>query len=273
MQNTMKADHVIFLDTETTGTGNAEKEGVNDDKVIQLSYIAMDLMSGETEVFREYYSEDIPISFEAMDVHHITQEMIEGKPKITDTGTAYDILNKVYNDESSYLVAHNAKFDINMLAKAGFEPKMHIIDTLRCAKHILEDAVRHKLGVLYFQYGLYKGMDDFFKKINVSKEGLTAHDALYDNAMLALLFKELMGRVDNDIDKLVELTNTPVLIKTFTFGKHKGREVADIAKEDAGYLRWMVNNMENLDEDLEFTIDYHLNGNKKSKTQHHRMKR
>jgi len=58
----------------------------------------------------------------------------------------------------------------------------------------------------------------------------------------------------NPIEKLVELTLTPVFIKTFKFGKHKGKEIADVAKEDSGYLNWMRSNMD-LDEDLKYTLD------------------
>jgi DNA polymerase-3 subunit epsilon/exodeoxyribonuclease X len=58
----------------------------------------------------------------------------------------------------------------------------------------------------------------------------------------------------NPMEKLVELTTTPVFIKTFKFGKHKGKDVAEVAKEDSGYLNWMRTNMD-LDEDLKYTLD------------------
>ena len=58
----------------------------------------------------------------------------------------------------------------------------------------------------------------------------------------------------NPIEKLVDLTKTPVFIKTFKFGKHKGKEVEVVAREDAGYLNWMRTNME-IDDDLRYTID------------------
>ena len=56
------------------------------------------------------------------------------------------------------------------------------------------------------------------------------------------------------MQKLVELTQTPVLIKTFKFGKYKGKEIEVVAKEDASYLNWMRTSME-LDEDLRYTLD------------------
>jgi len=57
---------------------------------------------------------------------------------------------------------------------------------------------------------------------------------------------------------MVDLTNTPILVTTFRFGKHKGKSLEEVAREDAGYLRWMLSNMENIDEDLRYSINYFL---------------
>lgn len=35
----------------------------------------------------------------------------------------------------------------------------------------------------------------------------------------------------NPMDKLVELTKTPVFIKTFRFGKYKGEDIEDVCKK------------------------------------------
>jgi len=61
----------------------------------------------------------------------------------------------------------------------------------------------------------------------------------------------------NPMVKLAELTQTPVLIKTFKFGKYKGREIEEIVKADKGYINWMQKNLE-LDEDLAYTLEYFL---------------
>lgn len=44
------------------------------------------------------------------------------------------------------------------------------------------------------------------------------------------------------------------MYKKFKFGKHKGKNIADVAKEDSGYLNWMRSNMD-LDEDLKYSLD------------------
>ena len=42
------------------------------------------------------------------------------------------------------------------------------------------------------------------------------------------------------MEKLVELTSTPVFIKTFKFGKHKGKEVEFVFKKEPGYYSWIL---------------------------------
>jgi DNA polymerase-3 subunit epsilon/exodeoxyribonuclease X len=59
----------------------------------------------------------------------------------------------------------------------------------------------------------------------------------------------------NVVEKMLDLTATPIIIKTFKFGKHKGKDLIDVAREDAGYLRWMLSSMENLDEDMRYSIN------------------
>jgi uncharacterized protein (DUF3820 family) len=59
------------------------------------------------------------------------------------------------------------------------------------------------------------------------------------------------------MQKMAELTQTPVLMKTFKFGKYKGREIEEISHEDMGYIKWMRNNLD-LDEDMTFTLDQYL---------------
>ncbi|MCW8839280.1 MAG: exonuclease domain-containing protein, partial [Thiovulaceae bacterium] len=65
------AKRYIILDTETTGTSE-------EDRVIQLGFMV--LGAKQPEVHNEFFSSDIPIKFGAMEVHGITQEMIDGKP-------------------------------------------------------------------------------------------------------------------------------------------------------------------------------------------------
>lgn len=239
----------ILFDTETTG--NQEQ-----DRIIQIGgMIVRD--KAEIEVYDELCSTDIPISTEAMEVHNITPDVIADKPPFTQT----DFYKKVneYNQPENYLIAHNISFDLGMLKKEGFTNNYILIDTVRCAKHLFADMPYHRLQYLRYALGLYKDENIEAKKLGVT---IKAHDAIGDVLVMKLLLSRLVQEVrkqfpDDDImKKLAELTQTPVLMKIFKFGKYKGREIEEIANEDAGYLKWMRKNLD-LDEDMTYTLDYY----------------
>jgi DNA polymerase-3 subunit epsilon/exodeoxyribonuclease X len=242
----------IILDTETTGTAET-------DRVIQLGYIVLGV--NPIEVHNEFNSCDVPISFGAMEVHGITPDLLEGKPPCTQT-SAYKRLLEL-NTPENYLIIHNAPFDIIMLEKEGFNTQMKVIDTLRVAKHVLPDEEAHRLQYFRYKMDLYK---EEKKEADALGIVVKAHDAIGDVLVLKLFLSKLKQAVqtafpnDNPVEKMVDLTNTPILVKTFRFGKHKGKELAEVAQEDAGYLRWMLSSMDNLDDDLRYSIN-HVLGN------------
>jgi DNA polymerase III epsilon subunit-like protein len=237
----------VLLDTETTGTDE-------EDRIIQLGYMVLEGKK-ETEVYNEFCSSERAISFGAMEVHGITPEMIEGKPTCKET-QAYKALEAL-NEESNYMVIHNAPFDLGMLAKEGFTCKMKLIDTLRCAKHVFDDSEAHRLQYFRYKMGLYKEEAAEAKALGIE---VKAHDAIGDVLVMKLFLSRLREAVqkkfpgENPVEKLVELTKLPVMIKTFRFGKYRGKNIADVALEDAGYLRWMQSNMD-LDEDMKYTLE------------------
>jgi len=241
------AKKYIILDTETTGTAE-------EDRVIQLGYMV--LGAKEIEVHNELYSSDIAIKYGAMEVHGITQEMIEGKPRCQDSA-GYKRLQEL-NTPDNYIIIHNAPFDLGMLEKEVFETQMKVIDTLRVAKHILPDEEAHRLQYFRYKMELYKEEEKEAKELGIV---VKAHDAIGDVLVLKLFLSKLRVAVsekfpnENPVEKIVDLTNTPIMIKEFKFGKHKGKLLEDVAKEDAGYLRWMLNSMDNLDDDLRYSIN------------------
>jgi len=239
--------YYVLFDTETTGNKD-------DDKVIQFGAMIVD-QRGKVEAYDEFCSTDVEIKIEAMEVHNITPDMIEGKPLAIQT-SFYKRLEELNNPEN-YLIAHNISFDMGMIEKEGFLNAYQLIDTLRCAKHLFPDMPYHRLQYLRYALELYKTEQQEAAKHNIT---IKAHDAIGDVLVMKLFLSKLVTKCReiypdyNPMEKLVDLTRTPVLIKTFKFGKHKGKEIAAVAKEDAGYLNWMKSNMD-LDEDLKYTLD------------------
>ena len=239
--------YYVLFDTETTG--NQEE-----DKVIQFGAMIVD-KSGKVEAFDELCSSDVAIKLEAMEVHNITPDLLVGKPKAVETNF-YKRLEEL-NTNENYLIAHNISFDMGMIKKEGFINQYQLIDTLRCAKHLFPNLPYHRLQYIRYALELYKVEETEAAKHNIT---IKAHDAIGDVLVMKLFLTKLVGKCReiypdyNPIEKLVDLTKTPVFIKTFKFGKHKGKDIEAVAREDAGYLNWMRTNME-LDEDLRYTLD------------------
>ena len=147
-----------------------------------------------------------------------------------------------------------------MMEKEGFQNNYTLIDTLRCAKHLLSDSPSHRLQYLRYALELYKTEGQEADKLGIT---IKAHDAIGDVLVMKLLLSKLVRLAQekyaglNPMQKLAELTQTPVLMKTFKFGKYKDREISEICKADSGYIKWMKNNLD-LDEDMVYTLDYYL---------------
>lgn len=240
----------VLFDTETTG--NQEQ-----DRIIQIGAMIVHNKE-EIEVYDELCSTDVPIALEAMEVHNITPDVIANQPPFSELAFAKKI--EEYNKEENFLIAHNINFDLGMIQKEGFENRYTLIDTFRCAKHLYPDMPYHRLQYLRYALELY-----MVEGAEADNLGITikAHDAIGDVLVMKLLLSKLVQAAmeqfegKNPMQTLAELTQTPVLMRTFKFGKYKGREIAEIAEEDMGYLQWMRKNLE-LDEDMAFTLDNYL---------------
>ncbi|MDD2698783.1 MAG: exonuclease domain-containing protein [Arcobacteraceae bacterium] len=244
----------ILFDTETTGANE-------EDRIIQIGMMIVH-SKNEIEIFDELCNTEIPIKIEAMEVHNIVPQMLEGKGTFGETKSYANLLR--YNDSENYLIAHNISFDLGMLVKEGFENNFTLIDTLRCAKHLFDDMPYHRLQYLRYALDLYKIEEKEANDLGIT---IKAHDAIGDVLVMKLFLSKLVQKVQviyptiNPMVKLAELTKTPVLIKTFKFGKYKGSDVSEVAKKDSGYLIWMRDNMKDLDDDMRYTLDFYLNNN------------
>ena len=232
---------IIFLDTETTGN-----EGK--DYLCQLAYKTGD------EVFSELFKPPLPIAIEASAVCHITNKMVADKPAFRES-VQYAPVKKLLETNTSILVAHNAKFDVGMLAKEGIVPTQ-VICTMRIARYLDTENVIPKYNLQYLRY--YLGMEI----------EATAHDALGDVLILEELFKRLFTKMreayDSDeatLTAMIEVSARPSFIPIFTFGKYIGQKVSNVAKTDIGYLEWMYSEKKKSDRDEEdwlYTLEQYL---------------
>ena len=237
----------ILFDTETTG-------GSEEDRIIQIGSMIVDSKE-PIEIYDELCSCEVPIKLEAMEVHNITPNLLENKPKFIESNF-YKRLNEL-NSSENYLIAHNLPFDLGMLQKEGFENQYTLIDTLRCARHLLDNSPYHRLQYLRYSLELYKNEKEEAQKHNIT---IKAHDAIGDVLVMKLLLSKLVALVkekfpqENTMQKLANLTKEPIFIKTFKFGKYKDRNIEEVCNEDMGYINWFMKNTQ-LDDDMKYTLD------------------
>lgn len=233
---------LIFFDTETTG--NAEK-----DFLVQIAY-----KKGE-EKFTGLYKPPVKIPPEASAVHHITNKMVADKPTFKES-TDQPILKKIFEDKNTVVVAHNAPFDLMIIAKEDIVPDKFIC-TLRVARELDREGKIERYNLQYLRYLL---------EIEVEA---TAHDALGDVLVLEKLFERLKKKIieeekiseEEAIEKMIEISSRPSMMRTFSFGKHNGKKIEEVLASDRGYLEWLLAQKlesDQIEDDWIYTLQHHL---------------
>ena len=164
------------------------------------------------------------------------------------------------------MVAHNAKFDIEMIRREGVEVKSFIC-TLAVAQNLLADAgiKSFKLQMLRYHFGI---------ELVDSK----AHDAQGDVEVLEKVFEHLYNIARDKASKWAKENNKPAWTKqqilermiemsmspiqtalVMPFGKYQGIKLIDMVKTDRRYCEWLVGKSENPNDNVISTLHYLLN--------------
>src|SRR3990167_7238 len=226
---------IIFFDTETTG--NTEK-----DFLCQIAY------KTDSENFVGLYKPPIKVPAEASAVHHITNKILEDKPAFKESNDFLKI-KELFENKNAVLVAHNAPFDLMIIKKEDIVPA-NFICTLRLARYLDPDEKIEKYNLQYLRYFLDIEID------------ATAHDALGDVLVLEKLFERLKNKImsaptleevgvptasvgkelteTEAIDKMIEISSHPSLLRTFNFGKHVGKKIEEVLQTNRDYLEWLL---------------------------------
>lgn len=221
----VKSHRLVFLDTETTG-----REA--HDRIFQVAY-----EHAGKEVCA-MFKPPVPLCIEAMEATGYTNKDVADKPPFPDS-TVYADIRALLAQQGVVMVAHNAPFDIEMLQRDGVVVPTHI-DTLKVARHLDPEG---KLGAYRLQYLRYA--------LDLEVADAAAHDALGDVRVLKALFARLYDKLRKEhadamatIQTMVAISQAPSFITRITFGKHAGKLLADLAKEDRSYLQWLLKQKE-----------------------------
>lgn len=202
----------IFYDLETTGL-NFKK-----DKIIEIA--AFDPVENKT--FHTLINPKQKITSEAINIHGITNEMVENAPFFEDIALKFlDFCKK------SFLIAHNNdNFDILFLKEelksTNIEiPEFQCIDTLKWARKYRPDLPKHTLQYLREIYNIEKNR---------------AHRAMDDVIILYKVFKNMIG--DLLFEDVFDILNRKTQL-VMPFGKHRGKPLKEVPKT---YISWLLKN-------------------------------
>jgi len=229
-------DIFICLDCETTGLDP------KNDRIIEIA-VKKFTRNEVLDSFESLIDPECVIPQESIDIHHIQQKDVEGKPKIQE------VLAKILSIIGNHvIVGHGIKFDVKLLIEAAIRhtipctlERNKTIDTLRLARLYGESSVN--------------SLEMLRQHFNVPND--VAHRAMSDVNVNIEVFYHLTKSF-HSVHQILERLKNPIKMKTMPLGKHKGRLFKDIPFD---YLNWAAR--QEFDEDLLFTLRSEIANRKK----------
>ncbi len=222
---------ILYLDTETTGV-DTETAHVCEIAFLLSTYEGFIRVPQSDVRIQELIQPPEPVPPEASAVHHITNDMLAGKPALEDISERIsDIVSK-----ADYISAHNVPYDLAILkrqlphifGKIGEEIKL---DSLRLSRHIWPSIPSHALQALRYRFDLGTHITG------------DAHRAMFDAELVRSLIEYILRMdlvTEDSWEDLVKYTRSALEVKIFSFGKYRGKLVEDIAAQDTDYIRWLL---------------------------------
>ncbi|HOY87731.1 MAG: DNA polymerase III subunit epsilon [Methylotenera sp.] len=171
----------VFLDTETTGLYHAQGH-----RVIEVAAVEVVNRRLTKQHFHYYLNPDREIDQGAQEVHGISLEFLQDKPRFADI--AHDLIAFIADAE---LIMHNAPFDVGFLnmefglidQKPVESIAAKITDTLKIAKEM--------------RPGQRNSLDALCKHFGIDNSKRTLHGALLDAELLADVYMAMTRGQDS----------------------------------------------------------------------------
>ena len=226
---------ICFFDLETTGTN------VVKDRIVEISILKV-FPEGKQQKTTWLVNPEMNIPAETTAIHGISNEKVANSP------TFKELSKEIYTMiKGCDLGGYNSdRFDIPLLAEemlrvgVDFEMKNTVSVDVQTIFHKME---KRTLEAAY--------------KFYCNKDLENAHSAEADTvATYEVLLSQLdrYPELENNIKKLSEFTTRRRSLdfagfigidkdddEIFTFGKNKGKKVADVLEKEPGYFGWLLN--------------------------------
>lgn len=238
---------VCFFDLETTGMN------MTSDRIIEIAVVKL-MPNGETLTKTNLLNPGVTIQPESTAIHGIRNEDVQGKPTFKEVAKEYARFM-----EGADLSGFNVlKFDVPMLVeefiRAGVEfdySRKKIIDSQRIF-HLMEKRTLSAAYKFYVNKDLENSHSAEADTL-ASLEVLAAQVERYEGQIVTDSLGKKIGEIRNDMEFLGKLTASDLVDlacrmsmnnkgeEVFNFGKHKGKVVTSVLKDEPSYYDWMMN--------------------------------
>lgn len=226
---------IAFIDLETTGLS------VSADRIVEISVLKIN-PGGKEEWMTTRINPEMPIPPAASSIHGISNEDVALAPTFREIARTL-----VAFLEGCDLAGYNAiKFDLPVLAEEFL--RVNIDFSFRKRKYVDVQVIYHKK-----EQRTLSAAYQFYCKKDLSD----AHSSKADTEATFEVLKAQLDRyrdLENDIEKLSEFSSFNNLVdfagriilnehgvEVFNFGKHKGKTVESVLKEEPSYYSWIMN--------------------------------
>jgi DNA polymerase III subunit epsilon len=226
---------IAFIDLETTGIN------VSSDRIVEISVLKIN-PNGKEEWMTTRVNPEMSIPQKSSAIHGITDKDVADAPTFKEIAK-----NLATFLEGTDLAGFNAiKFDIPLLAEEFL--RVNIDFSFRKRKYVDAQVIFHKkeqrtLSAAYLFY--------------CNRELENAHSSEADTKATYEVLKAQLDRytdLDNDVEKLAEYSSFNNIAdfagriifdengtEIFNFGKHKGKPVETVFRDEPSYYSWMMN--------------------------------
>ena len=226
---------LIFFDLETTGLN------IMTDRIIEIAYLKV-FPNGDEESRKMRINPEMPIPAASTEIHHITDDDVRDCPTFKQVA---QMLANVFKgcDIAGY---NSNNFDVPFLAEEFLRAD---VDSIFLNSRFIDvQVVFHKMEkrTLEAAYRFY-----------CNAELTDAHSADSDTKATYEVLKAQLDRypeLQNDVEFLSKFTtfnrNVDYAgrivyndngVEVFNFGKHKGKPVEQVLREEPSYYSWMMN--------------------------------
>ncbi len=224
---------LAVIDLETTGTNLAT------DRIVEIAIVKL-MPDGSKALKHKLIHPEMPIPRQASDIHGISDEHVKDAPTFRQSANEL----KQFLDHCDLAGYNSNRFDIPLLVEEflrigiDFDMKGRKLVDVQRVFHLMEQRT------LTAAYRFY------CDKIHDGAHGAQA-DA---EATLEILQAQIerYSQLGTDVDSIIKFTGDDQVvdfarrfsmengIEIFNFGKHKGRAVADVLKNEPQYYDWMM---------------------------------